>query len=149
MIDIAQALRQREGLKLVFTNGVFDILHAGHVRCLHQARAFGDLLFVGVNTDESVHRLEKGPGRPFNPLLDRAEVLEALRDVDAVIPFQADTPIDLILALRPEVYVKGGDYVIEQLPEAAAVTSYGGRVEIVALLPGRSTTVLARKMTHR
>jgi len=137
-------LRHRK--KLVFTNGVFDILHAGHVRYLAQARLLGDLLVVGLNSDASARALGKGPGRPINNEEDRAEVLLALRAVDAVIPFDEPTPERLIRALRPEVHVKGGDYRVEDLPEAKIVGGYGGEVRILPLLEGRSTSEILGKL---
>lgn len=124
----------------MFTNGVFDVLHAGHVTYLAEARKLGDLMIVGVNSDASVRRLGKGPNRPINPIEDRLAVLEALRAVDAAVPFEEDTPEALIAALRPEVHVKGGDYVAEKLPESRIVWGYGGQVVIVPLLEGRSST---------
>ncbi len=141
---IARALR-RQGRRIVFTNGCFDILHAGHVQLLHAARRFGDLLVVGVNDDDSVRRL-KGPERPINPLADRATVLAALACVDFVAPFAADTPIDLVNAVRPEVLVKGGDYDADTIVGAPEVASWGGRVEIVPLLEGRSTTGIVERI---
>ena len=143
-MDLERALKLRQGKRLVFTNGVFDILHAGHVAALVHARSFGDLLIVGVNTDASVRRLGKGPARPIHTLEDRLAVLEALRPVDAAVPFDEDTPEKLIEILRPEVHVKGGDYREEDLPEARLVRSYGGEVVIVPLLEGRSTTKALR-----
>lgn len=135
----------RRGKTLVFTNGVFDVLHAGHVRLLTQARALGDLLVVGLNTDASTRRLGKGPGRPVNTLEDRAAVVGALKAVDFVVSFEEATPVELILLLKPEVHVKGGDYQASELPEAPVVESYGGRVVVVPLLEGRSTTATLRK----
>lgn len=144
--DALQNLEQaRAGKTVVFTNGVFDILHAGHVRLLHQARALGDLLVVGINSDESVRQLGKGPERPINTLEDRVSVLSALRDVDFVIPFPEKTPEALIAKVRPDVHVKGGDYREDDLPEAALVRALGGRVVILPLLEGRSTSGLLRK----
>lgn len=134
------ALTLREGKKLVFTNGVFDILHAGHVDYLRKARALGDLLIVGLNSDASVRMLGKGPNRPVHVLEDRAEVLSELRCVTGVIAFEEKTPEALIAKLKPEVHVKGGDYTAEDLPETTTVQSYGGSVVILPLLPGRSTT---------
>ncbi|HVL38528.1 MAG TPA: adenylyltransferase/cytidyltransferase family protein, partial [Fimbriimonadaceae bacterium] len=122
---LERALALRQGKRLVFTNGVFDILHAGHVRYLSQARRLGDLLIVGMNSDRSARSLGKGPDRPVNPEEDRREVLEALRPVDAVVVFDEPTPVSLIDRLRPEVHVKGGDYRAEDLPESELVTSYG------------------------
>lgn len=121
---------QSAGKVVVFTNGCFDILHVGHVRYLQQARALGDLLVVGMNTDESVRRL-KGPERPINSENDRAEVLAALECVDFVTLFGEQLPTDLICALKPDIDVKGGDYLPEDMPEAKAVFAYGGRVEII------------------
>ena len=145
MLSLHQALALRQGKTLVFTNGVFDILHAGHVRYLQQARTLGDLLIVGINTDLTVQKL-KGPTRPVNTLQDRAEVLEALKAVDAVIPFDEDTPEELIAQLKPEIHVKGGDYTLETLPEARIVQSYGGKVVILPTLQGRSTTETLRRL---
>lgn len=147
MISLDAAVALRSGKRLVFTNGVFDILHVGHVRYLAQARTLGDMLIVGLNDDESVRRLGKGTNRPINPLADRAEVVAALRCVDAVVTFAEDTPIDLIERLRPEVHVKGGDYDAESMPETPFVRAYGGEVVILPLLQGRSTTAILEKMS--
>jgi len=138
--------KAREGRVLVFTNGVFDVLHAGHVRLLTQARALGDVLVVGLNTDASARRLGKGLDRPVNGLEDRAAVVAALRPVDFVVEFDEDTPSSLIESLRPDIHVKGGDYRAEDLPESAVVESYGGRVVVLPLLEGLSTTATLRKM---
>lgn len=127
------------GKRVVFTNGCFDILHRGHVALLNRARALGDLLVVGINSDESVGRL-KGTYRPINPLDDRAQVLAALGCVDYVVPFADDTPEALIRAIRPEVFVKGGDYTRDILPEAALVESLGGTVHLLPFVADRSTT---------
>src|SRR5437660_682572 len=144
LITLEEAIRQRSGRKLVFTNGVFDILHVGHVRYLQQARGLGDMLMVGLNSDESVRKLGKGPGRPINTLEERAEVVAALRAVDAVIGFDEPTPVAVIAALRPEVHVKGGDYQIDELPELETVRSYGGQVVILPFVPGHSTTTILK-----
>ena len=128
-----------EGRTVVFTNGCFDILHAGHVRYLAAARRLGGCLVLGLNSDASVRRL-KGPSRPVNGEADRAEVLAALAAVDYVIVFGEDTAEPLVRELRPDIYVKGGDYRVEDLPEAAAAAAYGGRTVIIPLVPGRSTT---------
>lgn len=140
---------QREGKTVVFTNGCFDILHIGHVRYLQDARALGDILVVGVNSDDSVRRL-KGPDRPVVPEFERVEILSALECVDYVTLFTEDTPIELILALKPDIHVKGGDYRPEDLPEAEAVRKVGGRIEIVPYTStetqGRSTTNLIGKI---
>lgn len=140
MLGIEQALALREGKRLVFTNGVFDILHAGHVGYLAAARNFGELLIVGLNSDASARRLGKGEDRPINTLEDRAAVIGALRAVDGVVAFEEDTPIKLIEILRPEVHVKGGDYEADLLPETPVVRGYGGEVVILPTLAGRSST---------
>lgn len=142
MLTIEQALELRKGKKLVFTNGVFDILHAGHVRYLAQARELGDLLIVGMNSDASVRRLGKGDDRPMNPVEDRAAVLGALRAVDGVVMFEEDTPIEVIKVLKPEIHVKGGDYDVEAMPETPVIRAYGGEVVIMPTLAGKSTTSL-------
>lgn len=145
MLNTLEAIAEaREGKTLVFTNGVFDILHAGHVLCLEAARALGDMLIVGLNADESVRRLNKGPERPINPLEDRMQVIEALRCVDGVLSFDEDTPVELIAKLKPDIHVKGGDYDPDQLPETPVIRAYGGRVVVIPLLPGRSTTRIVR-----
>lgn len=144
-MTLDEALALRNGKRLVFTNGVFDLLHAGHVRYLRDARLLGDLLIVGLNSDASVRALGKGPNRPVNMLEDRMELLTELRSVDGVVAFDETTPVALIRALRPEVHVKGGDYAAEELPEGGVVRSYGGEVVIVPLLEGRSTTAMLRK----
>ena len=133
------------GLRVGFTNGCFDLLHAGHVSLLHAARRRCDRLVVGLNTDESVARL-KGPSRPVNPLADRAAVLSALSAVDAVVAFEEDTPLELIRALRPEVLVKGADYTEDRVVGADLVRASGGEVVLVDLLPGRSTTGIAARL---
>jgi len=132
--------RPREG-RLVFTNGCFDILHRGHVEYLHQARALGDILIVGVNTDASVERL-KGPGRPVVHQGDRALVMAGLESVDAVTLFHEDTPQTLIAALLPDVLVKGGDYTMEGVVGREVVLEAGGEVKLISFIPGRSTTEL-------
>jgi len=136
---------RRQGKKIVFTNGCFDIIHAGHVRYLTAAKNFGDVLIIGLNTDESVRRL-KGASRPINNQADRAEVLLGLKAVDHVIYFGEQTAENLIAEVKPDIYVKGGDYTLETLPEAAIVQKYGGRVELVNLVAGRSTTNVINKI---
>ena len=133
------------GQRIVFTNGVFDLLHRGHVEQLAAARAFGDRLVVGVNDDDSVRRL-KGDARPLAPLEDRMVVLAALESVDLVTSFGEDTPLKLIEVLKPDVLVKGADYAKDQIAGADFVLANGGRVETVALVPGRSTTALVEKI---
>lgn len=135
----------RVGKRLVFTNGVFDILHAGHVDYLEKARALGDLLIVALNSDESVKRL-KGPTRPVHSLEDRMRVIGALRCVDAVLSFEEDTPENIIRHVRPDIHVKGGDYTVESLPESKIVFGYGGEVVIMPTLEGRSTTSALKKL---
>lgn len=141
----AVAAHRAAGRRIVFTNGCFDILHAGHVRYLQQARDLGDMLVVAVNSDESVRRL-KGSGRPINTAPDRAAVVAALACVDHVAMFSEATPVRLIEELRPDVYVKGGDYDAATLPEAEVVRAYGGEVRILPLLAGRSTTAILHRM---
>jgi D-beta-D-heptose 7-phosphate kinase / D-beta-D-heptose 1-phosphate adenosyltransferase len=129
------------GNRIVFTNGVFDILHAGHVQLLRRARALGDVLVVGLNSDASTRRL-KGPTRPVNRESDRIALVSALDAVDYAVLFDEDTPAELIRAIRPHVHVKGGDYLAEFLPEIEAVHEVGAEVEILSLVAGRSTTAL-------
>jgi glycerol-3-phosphate cytidylyltransferase len=145
-MTLADALDLRKGKRLVFTNGVFDILHAGHVQYLQQAAQLGDLLIVGINSDNSVKRLNKGPNRPINPLEDRLAVVEALKPVAAAVAFQEDTPEQLIAALKPEVHVKGGDYDPEKMPETPLVRSYGGEVVVLPFLEGRSSTAIINRI---
>ncbi len=145
LTSVADALELRRGKRLVFTNGVFDILHAGHIDSLKRAKELGEYLVVALNTDASARKLGKGPNRPVNTLEDRAAVLGAIRFVDAVIEFDSDNPIPLIEQLRPEVYVKGGDYQIADLQETSIVEGYGGTVVILPLLLGRSTTVIVER----
>ena len=135
--------------RVVFTNGCFDLLHPGHVTCLEQARSLGDALVVGVNTDASVRRLAKGPGRPITPEADRAFLVAALESVDAVTLFDEDTPLELISRLLPDVLVKGGDYAPHQVVGREVVEGAGGRVVILPLLEGYSTTTLLRRLKER
>ncbi|HEX8213691.1 MAG TPA: D-glycero-beta-D-manno-heptose 1-phosphate adenylyltransferase [Longimicrobium sp.] len=130
--------------RVVFTNGCFDVLHRGHVEYLESARGLGDLLVVGLNTDDSVRRL-KGPSRPVNPEDDRAYVLAGLAAVDYVTFFAEDTPRDLIVALLPDVLVKGGDYRKEDIVGGAEVEAAGGEVVVAPLVPGRSTTAILQR----
>lgn len=141
----AAAWRQRVRGRLVFTNGVFDLLHPGHIDVLAEARAQGDALLVGLNSDDSVRRL-KGPKRPVRSEAERAYVLAALSDVDAVVAFSEDTPLELIRHLRPDVLVKGGDYEPATVVGRDDVESWGGRVVIVPLRPGQSTTSIIEKL---
>jgi rfaE bifunctional protein nucleotidyltransferase chain/domain len=130
----------------VFTNGVFDLLHIGHVTLLEAARAAGAALVVGVNSDASVQRLAKGAGRPLVPGAERARLVAALACVDCVVVFDEDTPLALINRLRPDVLVKGADYARDQIVGADAVESWGGRVVRVALVPGHSTSDLVERL---
>jgi len=141
----ALALRRRwsrRGLRVVFTNGVFDLLHAGHADILEKAAALGDRLVVGVNTDASARRLGKGPGRPINRFADRARLLAALACVDAVVPFGEDTPEELLAELMPDVLVKGADY----RPSQVAGRAHARKVVLIALKKGCSTTVLVERI---
>lgn len=133
------------GRRVVFTNGVFDLLHPGHIDVLVAARAQGDALIVGLNGDASVRRL-KGPERPVRTAADRAYVLAALEAVDAVVVFDQDTPLELVRHLRPSVIVKGGDYSPDSVVGAAEVRAAGGDVVIVPLTPGQSTTSIIEKL---
>lgn len=139
--------RPRED-RVVFTNGCFDVIHRGHVEYLHAARTLGDRLVVGLNGDESVRRL-KGEGRPLNEFEDRALVLASMEFVDAVVRFDEDTPLRLIEAILPDMLVKGGDYRPEQIVGAAEVIAAGGRVEVVPLVPGRSTSNIIERAKER
>lgn len=131
---------------LIFTNGVFDILHRGHVTYLAQARTLGAFLIVGVNSDASVRTLNKGPERPINCADDRMAMLAALASVDLVILFSESTPIQLIEKIRPDIYVKGGDYDIESLEETKKIRSWGGEAVAIPFIHGRSTTQLLEKI---
>lgn len=142
--NLCEQLRA-QGKRIVFTNGCFDILHAGHVRYLKQARMLGDCLVVGLNSDASVRKL-KGPKRPVNSERDRAEVLGALKAVDYVVIFSEPTAERIISRVKPAVYVKGGDYSVETLPEAPVVTSYGGEIKLLPFVDGKSTTNIIAKI---
>jgi len=131
---------------VVFTNGVFDVLHRGHVLYLGRARALGASLVVALNTDASARRLGKGPDRPLNNEQDRAVLMAALEPVDLVTWFDEDTPLELIRELRPALLVKGGDYDMSRLPETAAVESWGGRALAIPFVDGYSTTALVAKI---
>jgi len=146
VLDHAQAVRavraaQRRGERVVFTNGCFDVLHIGHVRSLAEARGLGDRLIVGLNGDASVRRL-KGAGRPIVPARQRAEMLAALACVDWVVGFRSDTPLRLIVELRPDVLAKGGDWKLDEIVGADEVRSWGGRVVRLREVPGVRTTRL-------
>lgn len=145
--QIKQYLNQERklGKRIVFTNGCFDLLHVGHISYLKEARGLGNILIIGINTDESVKKL-KGKDRPINTLEDRMAILKALDGVDLVIPFSQDTPINLIRKLKPDIYVKGGDYSEDSLPEASVVKGYGGQVKIIPLTVNHSTTKIIKNI---
>jgi len=149
---LQQAIRQapQRWRPLVFTNGCFDLLHAGHVRYLEAARSLGRALVVGLNSDRSIQQIKPQsaglPARPIVPQEQRAEVLAALRSVDGVVLFQEQTAAQLIEALQPEIYAKGGDYQIQTLPEAAIVHSYGGRVELIKIEVPSSTSAIIQRI---
>jgi D-glycero-beta-D-manno-heptose 1-phosphate adenylyltransferase len=136
---------RRTGRRIVFTNGVFDLLHPGHVRYLEEARALGDLLIVGLNADDSV-RHSKGPGRPITPQDERAEVLAALAAVDAVVVFPEDTPADIIRRIEPDILVKGADWPADQIVGRDTVEARGGRVVVVPVEPGYSTASIVERI---
>jgi D-beta-D-heptose 7-phosphate kinase/D-beta-D-heptose 1-phosphate adenosyltransferase len=142
---VAVAAAHAAGERVVFTNGCFDVLHAGHVGYLEEARALGDRLLVAVNDDASVARL-KGPGRPVNPLEQRLSVLAGLRAVDWVVPFAEDTPEPLLAALRPDVLVKGGDYAVDEVVGADIVRGYGGEVRVLRLVDDLSTSAIVARI---
>lgn len=144
-LSARSAFYREQGQRVVLTNGCFDILHRGHITFLNRAKALGDILIVGVNTDAGIQRL-KGPTRPINTLEDRVQVLCALSSVDHVVAFDEDTPCELVRALRPKVFVKGGDYTRERLPEAEIVESLGGEVHILPYLADRSTTGIIERI---
>jgi rfaE bifunctional protein nucleotidyltransferase chain/domain len=141
---VSEELR-KQGKRVVTTNGCFDIVHVGHVRILNAAKELGDVLIVGVNSDESVRRL-KGPTRPVNSEQDRAEVLANLKSVDYVSVFPEDTAIEFLTAVKPNIYVKGADYTTASLPEAPTVEKFGGEIRLLELVPGKSTTCIVSKL---
>jgi D-glycero-beta-D-manno-heptose 1-phosphate adenylyltransferase len=145
--DLHQTIEglKASGKRIVSTNGCFDILHVGHVRFLKAARAFGDVLIVGVNTDESVRKL-KGHSRPINNEDDRAEILINLIGVDYVCLFGEDTPVEFLKIVQPHVHAKGGDYNKSDLAETPIVESFGGKMEIIDLVPGKSTTSIVDRL---
>jgi D-beta-D-heptose 7-phosphate kinase/D-beta-D-heptose 1-phosphate adenosyltransferase len=153
VLSRAAAVRLVEDLRgagrtIVFTNGVFDLLHPGHVRYLQSARALGDALIVGLNADLSVRR-NKGSGRPINPEDERAELVAALDCVDAVVLFEEDTPAEIIRSVQPDVLVKGADWPADQIVGRDTVEARGGRVVRVTVEPGHSTTALVQKVKSR
>jgi D-beta-D-heptose 7-phosphate kinase/D-beta-D-heptose 1-phosphate adenosyltransferase len=144
-LEACMALHRRAGRRIVLTSGCFDILHRGHIAYLNAAKALGDVLVVALNSDASVARL-KGPDRPINALEDRAEVLAALSSVDHIVPFDDDTPIAIVRAVRPDVFVKGGDYTRAMLAEAPVVEGLGGEVTLLPYVQERSTTSLIQRI---
>jgi len=141
------AERKRNGERVVFTNGCFDLLHPGHVRCLEQARALGDVLVVAINSDASVRQL-KGDGRPAMPQEERAEILAALAAVEYVVIFEEPTPRHLIARLLPDVLVKGGDWDADEIVGRAEVEAAGGRVVSIPVVPGYSTTSILQRIRN-
>ena len=146
MSDLTEAisLYRKQNKKIVFTNGCFDLLHVGHVRYLKQAKSLGDVLVVGINTDASVQKL-KGPTRPIQNESDRAEILASLKAVDHTVLFSEETPLKLIEAIKPDYLVKGGDWKINQIVGSDFVLSYGGKVQSLQFIDGRSTTAIISK----
>jgi glycerol-3-phosphate cytidylyltransferase len=139
---------KQNGKTVVFTNGCFDILHSGHVTYLEQAKALGDILILGLNSDKSVKSI-KGPERPINNETDRAIVIAALESIDYVVIFEEDTPIELLKKIKPNIQAKGGDYVAEELPEFPIVTGFGGTINILPFVAGKSTTSTLEKIQQK
>ncbi|ADL11774.1 D-glycero-beta-D-manno-heptose 1-phosphate adenylyltransferase [Acetohalobium arabaticum] len=146
--DLKEILQDKTDEEIVFTNGCFDILHVGHIRYLQEAKAKGDFLVVGINSDKSVQQL-KGKKRPIVPEMERAEMLAALEMIDYVVIFAEVTAKSIISELKPDIYVKGGDYKIDELPEAEVVAEYGGRIELVKEVKGASTTNIVAEISER
>jgi rfaE bifunctional protein nucleotidyltransferase chain/domain len=147
-VDDLRSIASVSNRPLVFTNGVFDLLHAGHVTYLEQAKALGRSLIIGVNSDDSVKLLGKGDNRPFNKLVDRMIVLAALECVDFVVPFECDTPIDLIKIVKPDILVKGGDWAVENIVGSTEVARWGGRTVSIPFEYNISTTEIARRIVE-
>ncbi len=143
---VARVAALRTNGPVVFTNGVFDVLHRGHASYLAQARSLGGSLVVALNSDASARRLGKGPDRPLNNELDRAALMAALESVSLVTWFDEDTPLELITELRPDILVKGGDYDMRKLAETQVVEAYGGRAQAIPFVDGYSTTALVKKI---
>ena len=145
--DLAKKIAEHkaQNKRIVTTNGCFDILHIGHVRILNSAKALGDILVIGLNSDASVKKL-KGPNRPLVTESERAEILANLQCVDYVTIFPEDTPIEFLKVVKPNIHVKGRDYKLDSLAEAPVVKSFGGRVELLEIVPGKSTTGLVEKI---
>ena len=141
---VSNSLKQY-GKKVVFTNGCFDILHVGHIELLESAKSLGDILVVGLNSDDSVKRL-KGTGRPINSVRERVRILSALEFVDYVVIFNEDTPYKLLQEVKPDFLIKGGDYSLDEIVGRDIVESYGGKVKVIQLLKGKSTTDIINKI---
>ena len=137
--DLKDLLNGLKNKKIVFTNGCFDILHAGHVKYLKESKKYGDILILGLNSDSSIKRL-KGENRPINNEQDRAIVLDELKSVDYVVIFEQDSPIELLNIIKPNIYTKGADYTLDTLPEAQTVINNGGEVKFISFVEGKSTT---------
>lgn len=150
-IESSISLVKSQGKKIVFTNGCFDILHAGHVKYLEEASQLGDFFIVALNTDESVQRLDKSPARPLQNEFSRTHVMASLGFVDAVVLFNEDTPKEIIELITPDILVKGADYTIENIVGADWVLKHGGEVKTIEFLPGFSTSAIERKIieTHK
>ncbi len=146
LIDVVKNL-QNNNIKVAFTNGCFDILHSGHVKYLQEAKKFGDILIIGLNSDKSVKML-KGETRPLNSQFDRAQVLCALSCVDYVVIFDELSPVDLLKQIIPDVYIKGADYNLENLPEAKQLLKLGVQIEFVNFVEGKSTSSIIEKMKN-
>ncbi|MCD8024569.1 MAG: D-glycero-beta-D-manno-heptose 1-phosphate adenylyltransferase [Candidatus Gastranaerophilales bacterium] len=142
--NLLKSLRAKN-MKIVMTNGCFDILHAGHVRYLKESAGFGDVLIVGLNSDSSVRKL-KGASRPINSETDRAEVLSALEAVNYIVIFDEISPVELLDIIKPDIYTKGADYTVETLPEASVVHKNGGSIKFIQLVEGKSTTKIIDKI---
>lgn len=143
--DISE-LQKVKNKSIVLTNGCFDIIHAGHIKFLKECKNMGDILVVAINSDTSVAR-NKGNLRPINSLASRSEILSAIRSVDYVIPFEEDNASQIVQQIKPDIYIKGSDYVIPTTPEGKVVLSYGGRIEEVPIIEGHSTTAIIKKIT--
>ena len=146
LLNIVSELK-KQNKTIVTTNGCFDIIHAGHVRYLKQAKALGDVLIVCLNSDESVKRF-KGPTRPLNHQDDRAEVLSSLCSIGYVVIFEEDTPVDVLDKIKPNIHVKGGDYTEETLPETKIIKESGGKIQFIPFVEGRSTTNIINKISQ-
>ena len=144
---VVQKLR-KENKKIVFTNGCFDILHLGHVKYLKESAKLGDVLIVGINSDSSVKKL-KGSSRPINNQNDRAQLLCEVNLADYAIIFDENTPSNLLKEIKPDIYTKGADYTLETLPETPVVQSYGGKIEFIKFVEGKSTTNIINKMSEK